>query len=219
MRGVLCNTLEDVNAIFKESCPMRTSILTLSMVLCSAAASAQDAGWTGAYGGLSMATNSGSHEYNAPGDEFYDLEGPAFGAFGGYNWAYGNLIFGVEGAATFGGVYEVETDGSTSYKNVYEYDRFLDLKGRVGYAVSDFLVYGTLGISSARFRADIGDPEQVDTETTGMLYGVGADYSFGDRYFAGGEIVRRSIDFFEARQADEIDAEIDTFTLRVGMKF
>ena len=132
---------------------MRQLICAASMVAMAAtAAVAQDSGWTGGYGGLSMATQSGSHEYS-DGD-VYDLEGPAFGAFGGYMWGNGALVYGAEAAITFGGVYEVDQDGSDSYKDEYEYQRFFDLKGRVGYAVNNFLVYGTLGMSRTEFKAD-----------------------------------------------------------------
>lgn len=198
---------------------MRFLLCAASMVaLIATTALAQDADWTGAYGGLSMATNDGSQEYDNDGDP-YELEGPAFGVFGGYMWANGQLVYGAEAALTLGGVYEVDGEDGTSYKDEYEYDRFFDVKGRLGYAVSDFLLYGTLGVSRTRFRSSIGEPDYVATNTTGMIYGVGADYRFGDRYFAGGEYLRRDYDFFDAGQEVDIEAEIDTFSLRVGMKF
>lgn len=180
---------------------------------------AQDTTWTGAYGGVSMATHSGSHEYNDSGETDYDLEGPAFGAFGGYMWGNGNLVYGAEAAISLGGVYEVDADDGDTYKDEYEYSRFIDVKGRVGYAVSDFLVYGTLGVSSARFDSDIGAPDQAKINTSGMIVGLGADYRIADSYFVGAEYLHRDYDFFDDGQEDDITAKIDTFTLRVGMKF
>ena len=198
---------------------MRNSyaFLAVIMSLASGSVSAQDADWTGAYGGLSMATNTGTHDYI--GFDDYGVEGPAFGAFGGYLWGNGNLVYGAEVAATFGGVYEFETDGSESYMDEYEYDRFFDLKGRVGYAVSNFLVYGMLGVSRTRFDANIGEIDEVRTNATGLIYGLGADYKLGDSYFVGGEYLRRNYDYFEAGQEADIDANLNTFTLRFGMQF
>lgn len=194
-------------------------IIAAVLSLASGAAAAQGTEWTGLYGGVSMATTSGSHDYSD--DDFYDLEGPAFGAFGGYMWGNGNLVYGAEVALTLGGVYEVELerDGGESFKDSYEYDRFVDVKGRLGYAVSDFLVYGTLGMTQGRFKADIGSSDQVNTYPTGVAYGLGADYSFGDRFFAGADYTRRDFDFFEDNQAVDIDANLDVLTLRLGMKF
>lgn len=180
---------------------------------------AQDSGWTGGYGGLSMATNDGTHEYDSSGETDYELEGPAFGAFGGYMWGNGNLVYGAEGAVTFGGVYETDPDDGDTYKDEYEYDRFVDLKGRVGYATGDFLVYGALGVSNARFQSNIGNTTEGSISTTGMIYGLGADYRFGNNFFAGAEYLRRNYDFFDPEQSVDIDSEIDTFSLRFGMKF
>jgi outer membrane immunogenic protein len=199
---------------------MRFLLCAASVVVMTASSGiAQDSSWTGGYGGLSMATHTGSHEYDDSGVDDYDLEGPAFGAFGGYMWANGNLLYGAEAAITFGGVYEVDPDDDTSYKDEYEYSRFIDLKGRVGYAVSDFLVYGALGVSQARFDSEIGSTNQANNTTTGMILGLGADYRIAERYFVGAEYLRRDYDFFDSAQEVDIDAEINTFTLRAGMKF
>jgi outer membrane immunogenic protein len=199
---------------------MRRILVTASLFAFSAGMTlAQGIDWTGGYGGVSMATHSGTHEYDDSGEDDYDLEGPAFGAFGGYMWGNGNLVYGVEGAISLGGVYEVTTDDTTTYKDEYEYTRFIDVKGRVGYAVSNFLLYGALGMSQARFESDIGSSDQANTNTSGMVFGLGADYQIADRYFVGAEYLRRDYDFFDSGQSVDIDAEIDTFTLRAGMKF
>ena len=199
---------------------MRIVLCSAAMIMMTTTATlAQGVDWTGAYGGISAATHTGSQVYDdgGPGD-VYDLEGPAFGAFGGYMWASGNLVYGAEAAVSFGGVYEVSLDGVTSYKDEYEYDRFFDLKGRLGYAAGNVLVYGTLGVSQTQYQADItGD--QVNTNVTGVIYGLGADYKVTDSYFVGAEYLRRNYDFYESQQDVSIGADVNTFTLRVGLKF
>ena len=199
---------------------MRIVLCSAAMIMMTSTATlAQGVDWTGAYGGISAATQTGTHSYDGggPGD-VYDLEGPAFGAFGGYMWASGNLVYGAEAAVSFGGVYEMTLDGATSYKDDYEYDRFFDLKGRLGYAAGNVLVYGTLGVSQTQYQADItGD--QVNTNVTGVIYGLGADYKVTDSYFVGAEYLRRNYDFYESQQGVSIGADVNTFTLRVGLKF
>jgi outer membrane immunogenic protein len=196
-----------------------SALIAGALVLGAGYASAQGLEWTGAYGGVSMATNSGEHEYDNSGTVDYDLEGPAFGAFGGYLWGNGAVVYGAEAALTFGGVYEVDPETDTTYKDEYEYDQFIDVKGRVGYAAGDFLVYGALGMSWTRFQSNIGGKGSETINTSGMVYGIGADYRIADRYFAGAEVLRRTYDFYDAGQDVDIDAEMDTFTLRVGMRF
>ncbi|WP_169052269.1 outer membrane protein [Tabrizicola sp. YIM 78059] len=188
-----------------------------ALALSSAAGSvsAQGADWSGLYGGLSMATHDGGNYYDGSDTVTYDLEGPAFGAFIGYNWGNGPLVYGAELAASKGGVYEVEPDGGTSYKDEYEYTRFLDLKGRVGYTFHNVLLYGTLGVSRASFLSD----ETVTIDTTGTVFGLGADYQFGGRYFVGAEYLRRQYDFYDFNQGSDIEGDINTFTLRGGFRF
>ena len=200
---------------------MRIVLCSAAMIMMTTTATlAQGVDWTGAYGGISAATQTGTHSYDGggPGD-VYDLEGPAFGAFGGYMWASGNLVYGAEAAVSFGGVYEMTLDGATSYKDEYEYDRFFDLKGRLGYAAGNFLVYGTLGVSRTVFQSDIDGDDPLNINTNGLIYGLGADYKVTERYFVGAEYLRRNYDFFDSGQDVDIGSEINTFTLRVGLKF
>lgn len=192
---------------------MRTGIacgVAVSLVLGSAAF-AQDL--SGFYGGLSMATHSGSHVYDG-GPEEYDLEGPAFGLFVGYMQNSGTLSFGGELAVSKGGVYEVTTDGATSYKDQYEYTRFIDLKGRVGYSMNNVLLYGTLGLSRAAFNSD-----GTNVDSSGLLFGVGADYAINDKFFVGAEYLRRNYDYYDVGQDVDIDASISSVALRAGIKF
>lgn len=204
---------------------MKRFLGAASILAASATASlAQDPDWTGAYGGLTAAHSTGFHDYSpdfGPSGN-YDIEGPSFGGFFGYMWGKGNLVYGAELAAVLSGVYETDVDGTNpwfSYNNEYEYHHFVDLKGRFGYATGRFLVYGTLGASWARFDANIGEPDQVNSNVSGLAYGVGADYRLTDRMFVGAEYLRRNYGFHEAQQDVDIDARIDTITLRLGMKF
>lgn len=192
---------------------MRTVLacgVSLSLGLGSAAM-AQDL--SGFYAGLSMTTHSGSHVYD-DGDE-YDLEGPAFGGFVGYMMTSGNLSYGGELAASKGGVYEVEPDDSTSYKDEYEYTRFLDLKGRVGYTMDKVFLYGTVGLSRAHFVSNV----TTSVNSTGNVFGVGADYNVNDKFFVGAEYLRRNYDYFDPQQDVDIDASINSISLRGGIKF
>jgi len=187
----------------------------MALSLVAGTVSAQGLDWTGFYGGVLGATHDGTHEYDNSGSTDYDLEGPAFGVFGGYQWANGNLVYGAELAASRGGVYEVSTDGVDSYKDEYEYTRFFDVKGRLGYGMNNVLVYGTLGLSRANWVSDT----TTEMSANGTVMGVGADYQVNDRFFVGAEYLRRTYDFNDFNQSSDIDAKINSLGLRLGMKF
>lgn len=191
-----------------------SGLTLLAFVASAVPALAQSVDWTGFYGGISGAINDGTQDYDSDGQTDYDLEGPTFGIFAGHSWSNGPLIYGVELAASRGGVYEVSLDGETSYKDDYEFTRFVDLKGRVGYAMNSVLVYGTLGLSRTRF-VENGATSTYDA--SGLIYGVGADYQIGARSFVGAEYTRRTYDV--GLSGGTLDAEMDTLAFRLGMKF
>lgn len=203
---------------------MRICLVSLSFVAMTASAGfAQGSDWTGAYGGLVASFNTGTNNYMTRIEmtliegPFY-LEGKTLGAFGGYLWGTGKIVYGAEAEVSVGKVYEVEQSDGYSYEDRYQYERFYDLKGRFGYIVDDFLIYGTLGVSRALYKSDIGEYEN-HTNSTGTLYGLGVDYKFSDRYFGGVELLRRNFDFYDAGQGLDIPGQINTLTLRVGMAF
>jgi outer membrane immunogenic protein len=176
-------------------------------------ASAQDL--SGFYAGGSMATHSGSQVYDGDVDDPYDLEGPAFGLFAGYLMSRGNLSFGGELSVSKGGVYEYYAPDDESYKDEYEYTRFIDLKGRLGYTMSNVLLYGTVGLSRSNFISDVVDSVNV----SGNLYGVGAEYKVNEKFFVGAEYLRRNYEFNDPFQSVDIDAEMNSLNLRAGISF
>ena len=179
---------------------------------------AQGSDWTGAYGGLVASFNTGTNNYMTGIEGPFYLEGKTLGAFGGYLWGTGKIVYGAEAEVSVGKVYEVEQSDGYSYEDRFQYERFYDLKGRFGYIVDDFLIYGTLGVSRALYKSDIGQDEN-HTNSTGTLYGLGVDYKFSDRYFGGAELLRRNFDFYDVGQGLDIPGQINTLTLRVGMAF
>ena len=197
---------------------MRHIILALSLIATSPSAGlAQDISWAGAYGGLTWSNNAGGHDYS--NNEFYDLEGQTTGIFGGYLWNQGKLVYGLEAAITKGKVYELYAGGSSSYEDDYQFERFFDGKGRLGYTKGKLMVYGVAGLSRTTFYAGKMTPYEVDTPTNGFIYGVGADYKVASHMFVGLEYMRRKYDFYEPVQDVDIASKINTLTLRVGAEF
>lgn len=180
--------------------------------LCAAApATAQD--WTGFYAGVSAGRTSAdwAHYSGASGSlnnsGAYSNDRIA-GAFFGYSQQQGNLVYGGELAL-----------GRTNGLCFADYpaectDNFVDLKGRIGFAAGSALVYGVLGMSKAEY-----DYVGTDYSLTGLAYGVGVDYAFGGKFFAGGEVLRRNLENDNFDGGDRTEHDFTSVSLRVGMKF
>jgi outer membrane immunogenic protein len=118
--------------------------------------------WAGAYIG-------GYGDYKWGRFEDGDREG-AFGggAYGGYNWQSGQIVYGIEGDVGYNGV---ESDVATGVEGEAGVNG--SVRARVGYDMNPFLIYGTAGVA-------LQDNELTDTATgasdskTAVGYTVGA---------------------------------------------
>jgi outer membrane immunogenic protein len=183
---------------------MKNSLKTVALLLLfPTAVSAQD--WSGFYGGLTFGNGTG--RLGVEGTPGYDLKGQVRGAFAGYSMQSGSLVYGAELAYQSAEIFLVPSTNQGA-------DRLIDLKGRLGYATGSAVIYGVLGYSSNRFFA------KSDTSTGGGLaYGVGVDYKLTPRAFVGAEYLVRDMHNDEDSPIFELDPEVSTFSLRLGMKF
>ena len=96
--------------------------------------------------------------------------GFAGGVTGGYNWQSGNIVFGIEG----------DIQGSTADDRFANYKFsnpwFGTVRGRVGYAMNNVLVYATGGLAFGSLEAEstITGLQQSKT-SAGYTVGVGAE--------------------------------------------
>ena len=189
---------------------LKTFLLTTILAGAGAgSALAQDASrWGGFYGGLSVAAFGGFEDFEPFGTDDYNLIGTSFGVFGGYTYASGAMAYGAEIALNSGDAYEQDLAGGDGYPE-YNYTNTFELKGRVGYATGNALVYGTLGYV-------FGEYEYSGTfyDADGVLYGLGVDYALNDRFFAGVEYVRRDLETDYPTKAG-----VNTLTIRGGVSF
>jgi len=188
---------------------MRFAILLAAASVVASGAMAQSAttDWSGFYAGLSAGGYSGMEDFGPDGSSDYDLSGASRGVFAGYNWTNGAFVYGGELAYTSGEAKENGLSGGSIYPE-YNYSDFIELKGRVGYSVGAALIYGALGYAMGDY-----DYSGVHYDVDGAVYGVGVDYAFG-KYFAGAEYLRRDL-----RSDYPTDADVDTLSVRFGMKF
>ena len=170
--------------------------------------------WAGVYGGLSYSNSDSDHVNSGGTTPFGGASGP--GAFVGYNWQRGNLVFGGELA------YQQDL-GVRDTPILAEYpaavlkgEEFLsdaiDLRARLGYDLGRVMVYGLLGYSQVTFNISDQTPS-----LDGPVLGAGAALRVSDRVFAGVEATRHDLsgEVFGLRST----YEATTVSLRVGLQF
>ncbi len=116
--------------------------------------------------------------------------GAKVGVFAGYNWQFGAVVFGPEADIEWAGIgwdsapfingggdaYETKTDWQAS------------IRGRVGYAFDNVLLYATGGVAFANIRynyIDVMTPatQEFSSTRTGWTVGSGVDWAFYSNLF------------------------------------
>ncbi|MCG3268781.1 outer membrane beta-barrel protein [Yoonia sp. I 8.24] len=157
------------------------------------------------YAGIAYSSFGGENDY-IDYDAQYDLIGDVAEVFFGIDYEMNGYILGGELALTTDAVYE---DG---YEDEWEYTSIVDLKGRVGYQVGSFLPYGVMGLSVSEFYDD-GDK----TTQSGLIVGIGTEYSINEQFKVGVEFARRSYDF--AADGSDLEGTVDSGSLRAAYTF
>jgi outer membrane immunogenic protein len=170
--------------------------------------------WAGSYLGLQLGAGSISEKLTEStsfvppltGHASRDGAGVAGGAHAGFNWQFGDIVFGPEGdieglASRHTSRCLVQDAGAgnsapgTCFSSGLEYrfsttiDWQASLRARLGYAVGDALFYGTGGAAFAGIRTrysqsvDGVDAAQSFSETrTGFTVGAGLEYAFAGNW-------------------------------------
>ena len=175
--------------------------------------------WTGAYVGLSIGRSWGTFGVEGLGQTYaFDNAGTQFGAFAGYTWQAGRLVFGFEGdlsTGTLGGkspnaINPVETD----------LNWMAAARGRAGFLITpSFYLYGMAGVAWADF--DLNSPSGQRTQTFfGYQVGVGGEMRMSqhwslrlDYYYTDLEPATKDYPAFRNRY------DPDFHTVRAGLSF
>lgn len=184
---------------------MKSILFATAVAILPTVAAAQD--WTGAYGGLSFASGNGTFETVGPVS--FPMDGNVKGAFVGYAFQTGNLVYGAELA------YQ-SSDTTIDAPLFIGNNRLIDVKGRIGYATERALFFGVVGYTSSNFYH--GTVNQ-SSSGSGAAFGLGVDYLLNDRLFVGAEYLHRSMHHDATGILLDIDTEVSTLSIRLGMKF
>jgi len=167
----------------------------------------------------------------------YDMDGAVYGAFLGYNWQRGNVVYGLEA-----GLNGTDFDGHTDCVfTLVDCNRELDYYGRVigrlGYAVNNLHFYGFGGVAWGDVQTDISafgfgfDALSEETNHVGWTAGAGIEFAFTENFFAGVEYAHVDLgeesynvfsqDFgeFGLDIDNNVDVSFDVIKIRAAYKF
>jgi outer membrane immunogenic protein len=119
--------------------------------------------WAGPYLGGTLGYEWGNVSNNPA-----KPSGIAGGATAGYNWQNGNIVFGIEG--------DIQATGADDRFANYKFSNpwFGTVRGRVGYAFNNVLIYGTGGLAFGSLEAELNGLQQSQS-SVGYTVGVGAE--------------------------------------------
>lgn len=154
--------------------------------------------WGGWYAGLNL------------GGGFTDVSGVVFGGQIGYNWQFGQWVFGVETDIQWSGQDSdsVISGSGVSLADKHELEWFGTFRGRVGWAgwdrwlpyITGGLAYGNRHSSGAATGALTG-VYSADETSVGWAFGVGIDYAITPAWTARLEYLHISLDDFTTTYA------------------
>jgi outer membrane immunogenic protein len=129
--------------------------------------------WTGPYlgGNLGYAWGTTSNNPTRP-------SGFAGGVGGGYNRQIGQFVFGAEADIALSGA--TDTFAPWKFSNPW----FGTLRGRAGYAVSNFLIYGTAGVAFGELQAQTIGLLSENHTNVGWTAGAGIEAGFAANWSA-----------------------------------
>jgi len=132
--------------------------------------------WTGPYLGGNLGYDWGSISNNPARPS-----GFAGGVQGGYNWQTGQFVLGGEADIQLSGA--SDTFAPWKFSNPW----FGTLRGRAGYAISNFLIYGTAGVAFGELQGEtIGLLSESHTNV-GWTAGLGVEAGFAANWSAKAE--------------------------------
>jgi len=131
--------------------------------------------WGGWYAGLNLGYQWGDVTNNPTSPS-----GLLGGAQVGYNWQNGGFVLGAETDIQLSGA--DDTFAPWKFSNPW----FGTLRGRIGYAMNNILIYGTGGFAYGDLTGELAGLEETKTHT-GWTLGAGMEVGFTPRWSAKAE--------------------------------
>lgn len=171
--------------------------------------------WTGFYLGLTGGYGTGWTDVSGDSGAFdIDNSGGVGTLFGGYNWQFGNGLFGLEADIGMGNIGGSENSVSTDLNSIGS------VRARLGYLVTPgFLAYGTAGFAFADLDLKANGNTQSET-FVGYQVGGGTELKFSEPWSLRLEYMYTDLDSEPLDHNGIANTyEPDFHTVRAGMAY
>jgi outer membrane immunogenic protein len=163
--------------------------------------------WAGPYIGGNLGYAWGSVDNAAP-----QPAGFSGGVQAGYNWQLGSpIVIGIEG--------DLQATGANDTFAPYKFSNpwFGTIRGRVGYAINNILLYGTAGLAFGELEGDTFGLSESHTNA-GWTAGVGAEFGLSQNWSA--KIEYLYVDLSDNRfSITGVSNGYDFGTIRAGVNY
>lgn len=172
--------------------------------------------WTGLYVGINGGYGWGSSEFSAPfASGSFDTNGGLVGGTLGYNWQYGQFVFGAEGDIDWSDMGGSATCGGATC-NVNN-DWLGTVRARLGYSFDRFMPYVTGGLAVGNVNTNITGVGSSDETKAGWTVGGGIEARIAGPWTAKVEYLY--VDLGSGGSVAGSDADFATNIVRGGINY
>jgi outer membrane immunogenic protein len=136
--------------------------------------------WTGLYMGVNGGYGWGTTNWSALGSSF-DVSGGLFGGQVGYNWQFGQFVYGVEGDVDWtdikGNSFVNGAAGCAANVCATKNNFISTARGRVGYAIDRWMPYLTGGLAVGNIETTTPFTTGVNQTKAGWTVGAGLEFA------------------------------------------
>ncbi len=132
--------------------------------------------WTGAYIGINGGYGFGRSKWSGLPANF-DVKGGLAGGQLGYNWQFGQFVYGVEADGDWSGMRGTANIADCGGLSCQTRNDFLStVRGRAGIAIDRLMPYATGGLAVGNIRATVPGFAGIDRTNAGWTVGGGLEY-------------------------------------------
>jgi outer membrane immunogenic protein len=141
--------------------------------------------WTGFYAGINGGYGWGRAKWDGLPASF-DTNGGMFGGQVGYNWQFGQFVYGIEGDGDWTDIHGA-TSNCTSAACRTKNDFLATARGRIGFAADRWLPYVTGGVAVGNIKASVPGAAGIDQTNAGWTAGGGLEFALPGNWTAKAE--------------------------------
>jgi outer membrane immunogenic protein len=142
--------------------------------------------WTGAYIGINGGYGFGRSRWDHLPASF-NVNGGLVGGQLGYNWQFGQFVYGVEGDGDWSDLRGTANLANCNLGCRTRNDFLATARGRVGFAVDRWLPYVTGGLAVGDIKANVPGLVGIDKTNAGWTVGSGLEFAISNNWTAKAE--------------------------------